>query len=138
MLVSSGVTGRRRPKNRNSEARGFMDRALTVDSVRERVTSLLTEGYPTIDRVAAALSVSARTLQRRLQDDGVSYGQLIDDIRLQTARQLLEGSELPLRDVASKLGYADPGSFSRFFLRRMGKTPRTYRQECRRMRPTRR
>jgi len=100
-----------------------------VSEVRELVRSLLTEGYPTVARTAAALGMSARTLQRRLHAAGVSYRDLVADARLDVARTLLEETALPLQDIAKVLGFSRPASLSRLVARRTGKPPRKIRRE---------
>ena len=102
---------------------------VSIAEVLREIEVLLPRGHPSIDRAAEALSISRRTLQRRLNEAGVTYGQLVDQCRLDVACKLLEDSKIRLRDVASELGYADPSSFSRFFVRSMGRTPRAYRRE---------
>jgi AraC-like DNA-binding protein len=106
-----------------------MERPVSIEEVLLEIKGLLPKGHPTIDRAAEALGMSRRTLQRRLNEAGVTYGQLLDRCRIDAACKLLEDSKIRLRDVASELGYADPSSFSRFFVRSMGRTPRAYRRE---------
>jgi AraC-like DNA-binding protein len=97
--------------------------------VRETIATLVPRGYPTIHRAARALGCSPRTLQRRLQQAGISYGELVDRVRMDAALRLLEDSTLRQYEIASALGFADPSSFSRFFLRISGTAPRRYRRE---------
>ena len=101
---------------------------MSIDEVLREIKGLLPKRAPTIDRAAEALGISRRTLQRRLNEAGVTYGQLVDRCRLDTACRLLEQPNMRLRDIASELGYADPSSFSRFFVRSMGRAPRAYRR----------
>ena len=51
------------------------------------------------------------------------------DQRLETARDLLSTSELPVAMIAEKCGFSDPFYFSRCFGRRFGKSPRQYREQ---------
>ena len=101
----------------------------SVRSVRETIATLVPRGYPTIHRAARALGCSPRTLQRRLQQAGITYGELVDRVRMEIAWGLLEGSSLRNFEIASALGFSDPSSFSRFFLRMSGAAPRRYRRE---------
>lgn len=100
---------------------------LDLASVRETIIALMSTGYPTVRRTARSLRCSPRTLQRRLQEAGVTYGQLVDRVRMDTAQRLLSDPTLHLFEVAEALGFADPSSFSRFFRRMRGVAPR----ECR-------
>jgi len=86
-----------------------------VDLVRGAIQQRLTGHRPVIDEVAKDLHVSARTLQRRLQDAGSSFQRVLDDARHQMARYYLRNSVLELAEAAYLLGYEDCNSFARAF-----------------------
>lgn len=79
--------------------------------------------------LAKKMGVSQRTLIRRFKAElnltPLSY---LQNIRIETAKQLLENTRLPLVDVTEHVGYADISSFSRLFKQRTGLTPAAYRQ----------
>jgi len=104
---------------------------LALESALSAVERLLPKGYPTVTHTAQELCLSPRTLQRRLSDAGVSYRELIQACRLERARYLLAGSKDDIGEIATQLGYADASSFSRFFLRLTGMSPRAYRAQAR-------
>ena len=52
---------------------------------------------------------------------------LLEDLRCELARQLLEESRLPIGEIAATLHYSKPGAFSRAFRGWTGKTPRAWR-----------
>lgn len=104
-----------------------------VASVRELVRTLLPHGYPSVARTAAALGASVRTLQRRLLASGISYGRIVEEVRLDKARQLLEETTMPLHDIATALGYSQPASLSRLVARNTGKPPSALRKELQRL-----
>lgn len=95
--------------------------------VLDRVSSALSEGVPKISDVARDLCLSARTLQRRLADDGWSYQSLVDEARRRLSSRLLRETDYSLGDVAFMAGFADQSAFSRAFKRWEGQTPRSYR-----------
>jgi AraC-like DNA-binding protein len=99
--------------------------------VRRAIAASLAKSPPTIAQAAEAAGMSVRTLQRRLLDVGLTYSQLLDEVRLETACHLLERSETNLAEIAAALGYGDPANFTRAFLRWTGKTPSVF---CRRIR----
>lgn len=101
-----------------------------VESVRLAIRSLLTEGCPHVSRVAEAAGSSPRTLQRRLAEEGCTFSQLLDQCRMERARELLERPEARTIDVAYEVGYHDPGNFTRAFRRWAGVTPREFRQHA--------
>jgi AraC-like DNA-binding protein len=96
--------------------------------VREQLTARLREGEPEQSAVARALSLSERTLQRRLQDEGTTFAQLLDDVRTELARMYLSDEKLAIFEVAFLLGYSEPSAFNRAFRRWTGETPSDFRR----------
>lgn len=94
---------------------------------RQVLCRLLPQGEPRREVVAQALHLSQRTLQRRLQEEGTSYQQLLDDTRRELAEQYLAQVSLTLLEIAYLLGFADPSNFFRAFRRWFGETPGEYR-----------
>ncbi len=80
------------------------------------------------DQVAQRLHMSGRTLQRKLQDNGTSFQQLLDDERQQRARTLLTSTTLPLTQISEQLGFSESSAFTRAFRRWEGMAPLEYRQ----------
>jgi AraC-like DNA-binding protein len=95
--------------------------------VKVRVSDALSEGVPTLSEVARQLGMSARSLQRRLQDTGYSFQEVVDAARRELSERLLEGTGYSIADVAFLTGFADQASFTRAFKRWAGQTPRSYR-----------
>ncbi|NQD93246.1 AraC family transcriptional regulator [Pseudomonas sp. CrR25] len=94
---------------------------------RQVLCRLLPQGEPKREAVAQALHLSQRTLQRRLQEEGSSFQQLLDDTRRELAEQYLGQPNLTLLEVAYLLGFADPSNFFRAFRRWFDMTPGEYR-----------
>jgi AraC-like DNA-binding protein len=107
-------------------------KSLTIEAVEKCIRASLPKGYPSLASTAAALDTSTRTLQRHLWAAGVTYGQLVDRIRLDVARRLIEESDKTMQDIATSLGYSEPGSLSRLVGREMGVAPSVYRRRRRR------
>jgi AraC-like DNA-binding protein len=76
---------------------------------------------------STALALSRRTLQRRLDDEGVSFSDLVSDVRRGLAELYLRESSLPIAEIAARLGYADPRAFQRAFREWHGTTPSEWR-----------
>ena len=74
------------------------------------------------------LAVSTRTLTRRLQEEGVSFRQLLAEVREKLACAWLRESELSLHEVAYLLGYSEPSTFFRSFRKWTGHTPAAWRR----------
>ncbi|WP_187294776.1 helix-turn-helix transcriptional regulator [Chitinophaga pinensis] len=60
---------------------------------------------------------------------GSAPQKFIEDTRMQEAARLLRTTDIPIADVAYKVGYADQGYFTKVFKRVFGVTPRKYRQD---------
>jgi len=67
-----------------------MIRQITIDAILRLINALLLKGYPNIIEVAQILSISQRSLQRLLNEEGVSYSGLVDRCRYQIACESLE------------------------------------------------
>jgi AraC-like DNA-binding protein len=103
------------------------------DAINERarraITLLLPSGRATIDQVAAQLGMSARSLQRRLDDEGHQFGELLAWVRRELATAYLTNSAHPVTTIAGLLGYASPSSFTRWFAGTFGCSPQAWRAE---------
>lgn len=96
-------------------------------TVSAKIESLLPNDVGA-EAIAAALKMSARTLQRRLEDEGVRFGGLLDDTRARVAKRLLADPMLSLAEIAYRVGFADLATFSRAFKRWTGAPPGTFRR----------
>jgi len=85
---------------------------------------------PKLARVAGTLFVSERTLKRRLQEEDASFQNLVDQVRLERAGELLTSTGMNLSQIADALGYADAANFTRAFKRWTGISPSQYRNEA--------
>jgi AraC-like DNA-binding protein len=85
--------------------------------------------------VARALSTSTRSLQRRLAAVGLSYNQLLDQVRKEAAERHLADSALSITEIAYLLGYSEPAAFNRAFKRWYDETPQGFRQRQRKREP---
>ena len=105
-----------------------MTERTSIARARQAIEKLMASGHPTIERSARTLRISPRTLQRRLEQAGVTYGILVEEIRYRLARRRLRDRRVRIADVAAELGYRDASSFSRAFMRWSGMSPRAYRR----------
>ncbi|BAO45079.1 AraC family transcriptional regulator [Thiolapillus brandeum] len=72
--------------------------------------------------------MSFRTLQRRLQQEGHQYSEILLKVRLQQARELLHRTDHNLASIAGKLGYSNTPNFIRAFRHWTGISPGEYRR----------
>ena len=103
-------------------------------SVQQLLARLLPEGSVSVDKVAASMHQSTRTLQRRLADSGLSWQALLDRTREQLACGYLRDHGLSLAEIALLLGYSEQSAFTRSFKRWTGLTPRAFRAQAKQAR----
>ena len=72
--------------------------------------------------------MSTATIQRRLKQEGVSYQQLKNDIRRDSAIEFLTKTDKTLQDISDELSFHDPSAFHRAFKKWTGVSPGAYRQ----------
>jgi len=71
--------------------------------------------------------MSERTLQRRLDGEGVTFKSLMDVVRMDLADNLLRRADASLDDLAVALGFGDESAIYRACRRWFGMTPGAYR-----------
>jgi AraC-like DNA-binding protein len=114
------------------QAKDMLDRCPasggTAIRVRRVLISRVAGGDTDIEAVARTLATSARSLQRQLTAEGVSYRELLEATRKQAAERYLSNSSLPITEVAYLLGYSEVAAFHRAFKRWYDTTPMAFRQ----------
>ena len=103
-----------------------------ADSVVRNCESWLAEHYregSAIQRVVEQSNIPERTLKRRFKiATGSSLMEYVQNLRVEEAKRLLEGGELPVDEISFQVGYEDPSFFRRLFKRLTGLTPSQYRR----------
>ncbi len=96
--------------------------------LEQRMTGLIGSGAR-MSRAAAASGLSESTFRRRVQTvTGDTPKRFAVRERLRSARELLLSTDLPVSDIAVRVGVEDPFYFSRFFRRHEGLSPTAFRQ----------
>jgi AraC-like DNA-binding protein len=101
-----------------------------LSRIRASIQRSLATATPTLGHVGRDLAMSPRTLQRRLQEEGLSFADLLADTRRQLALGYLSDDALSLAEVAWLLGYREETSFFRAFRRWTGTTPTAWRAQA--------
>ena len=102
-----------------------------VGLLRMMLPSYLDQGPPTLAEIAEMAGLSARSLQRKLAQAGLSYSDLVNTARFDNAARLLRDTDSKIIDIALSSGYADHAHFTRAFRRFAGVTPRHFREQAR-------
>lgn len=79
------------------------------------------------DHVADRLGLSRRTLQRRLEAEGTTFDQVLEELRRRLAAGHLAAGR-SVKQTAHLLGFSDPAAFSRAFKRWTGTSPNSIRR----------
>lgn len=98
--------------------------------VREQIQARLMHDHATLGEVAAAMALSARSLQRRLTEAGVPFTALVDETRRELAQRYLRDASLSLTEVAFLLGYRQQSSFNHAFRAWFDCTPAAWRSRA--------
>ncbi len=96
------------------------------DSVKVMVSSMLTDGIPTVRDMAMACGTSVRSLQRRLAGEGLVYSALVEEVRQARALRLLSMPNATAKSVSADVGYEYQSSFTRAMLRWTGASPKKF------------
>ena len=81
--------------------------------VGDLVSLALLEGHTSIDLIASRLDLPARTLQRRLLEDGVTFRTVLEGVRRAKGEELVARGTMRVADIAAALGYSDTSNYQR-------------------------
>nr|WP_226898534.1 AraC family transcriptional regulator [Mangrovicoccus algicola] len=84
-----------------------------------------------IDHAAWRLRLGPRSLQRQLASEGTTYREVLGRVRERQARALLHETDLSVAEIAHRLGYTEPGNFTRAFQAWTGVAPSGFARLCR-------
>ena len=99
---------------------------------RHRIQSyLLTNSYMytlSQEAVASNFNISTRSLQRKLKEEGVTYLEIVDEVRKTLALNYLKSKTCQVKDIAWMLGYNEKSAFIRAFKRWTDQTPSAWQE----------
>jgi AraC-like DNA-binding protein len=103
------------------------DSKTTRGRVENLLIPILHTGEARVDMIASKLGLSRQTLFRILKGEGVTFEQVLDELRHKLALYYLNGKKVPVNQTAYLLGFSQPAAFSRAFKRWTGSSPRMAR-----------
>lgn len=106
-----------------------------VAKVSHIIRAFLPGGQASIEQVSKLMSMTPRTLQRRLRAAGVTFSDVLTNTRIELAREYLRGGGLNVTQIAPILGFSEASAVSRF-LRQSGLSAQQLRTPLRRPRNT--
>lgn len=95
-----------------------------------RLSTALSTGIPRAASLARDMGMSERTFFRRLSDEGTTYRDVVREVQVKLARDLLEHSDCSIAEVAFLTGFAEQSAFGRAFKRWVGQAPAQYRNRA--------
>lgn len=107
---------------------GTAGHSVTQD-VRRSIYLLLPMGRASIAQIARSMGLNVRTLQRRLDEDGVTFSGLINAVRMELAQRYIANPKYPLGRIADLLGYSNHSAFTRWFIAQFKQTPQEVRAQ---------
>lgn len=111
------------------ELRQVVDDATIETLAKDVIARSLSEGIPKMGDVARCLGLSARSLHRRLADDGLSFRTLTETTRKELAEGLLRDERYTLSEIAFLTGFSEQSAFNRAFKRWIGRSPSAHRRD---------
>jgi AraC-like DNA-binding protein len=99
-----------------------------LDVIVAQIWAQVLAGATSIERAALSLDTSVRSLQRALNREGADFRTLTNTIRIQRARELLEGTRASITEISTALGYSAPAHFTRTFRKATGTAPQEFRR----------
>lgn len=100
-----------------------------VRGLETYIQSQLTQGIPDLAQAAQALEIAPRTLQKKLSDEGTSFSKIVENVRLELAKSLLQDSDYSLIEISLLVGFSEQSAFTRAFSRWSGESPTAFRRK---------
>lgn len=111
----------------SEHAKALLESLEKAKTTRGKVESLLIPvlhtGELDIERTAKKMGLTRKTLYRKLKAEGVTFEELLDELRHKMALHYLDGKKVSVNETAYLIGFSDPGAFSRAFKRWTGMSP---------------
>jgi AraC-like DNA-binding protein len=99
----------------------------TTDAVRRFLAEGLSNGQPQLAQIAPRLRMSARTLHRKLEQEGTNFRRVLTEVRRELAVRHLVECRLAIGEIAFLLGFSEVSAFHRAFKHWTGHAPHAYR-----------
>jgi len=115
--------------NTDSNWQSLRGTGTLADSVGLILRELLREGEPAVREVASICGLSTRTFQRRLANEGMSFANVLDEVRREVFLGLLDSGKQGINEAGSAAGYSSPSAITRAVRRWTGRPPRHLKRQ---------
>jgi AraC-like DNA-binding protein len=99
----------------------------TLVKIKMKECLVKTEALLTIEDLAAEFNMSSQTLRRRLEEEGISFRALKDEVRREVILKWLAEPNIPIGEVSLRAGFAERNGLVRAVRSWVGISPREYR-----------
>jgi AraC-like DNA-binding protein len=114
-------------------AEALLAKLESTQSIRGRVESMLIPVLHTgdvgMETIACKLGFSRQTLFRKLKAEGVTFDEVLEELRCSIAHHHLSDRKASVKETAYLVGFSDPTAFSRAFKRWTGHSPTLLRTQ---------
>jgi AraC-like DNA-binding protein len=97
------------------------------ERLRAAIIGAMAAGDVTIARIASDMNLPASTLRTAMRRESIDFREVLNDVRMRSARELLRQPRMSITAIAFALGFSDASVFTRSCVRWFGKTPREMR-----------
>jgi AraC-like DNA-binding protein len=114
----------------HAHADDLQTHSVPLSMVANQLASLLPSGEARAAAVAQRLGMSTRSFTRSLEEEGTTFGEILERVRQRLATRYLADDRKSVQQIAWLLGYSEPGAFNHAYKRWTGTTPgRTRKKE---------
>ncbi|NRA62093.1 MAG: AraC family transcriptional regulator [Psychrobium sp.] len=106
-----------------------IDRHDLIYVIKNKIHACLPLGAPTQMEIAGQMGMSLRNLQRKLQEQGTSYKEILEQTRKKLTMDYIQQRHLSLSEIGYLVGFSTVGNFNRAFKRWTNTTPGEYRHQ---------
>ena len=105
-----------------------------TNSVYRHLMHSLSSAHLSLDSVAEKFNMSSRNLHRKLKEEGTSYQQILDRLRMELSLKYLK-EKISLTEIAFLLGFDSQSAFNKFFRKKFNSTPNKFNPTNKTMHP---
>ena len=99
----------------------------SLDAKIRQIIQTMENEIPNLEKLAKMHFLTARTMRRKLKEQGVTFQQLVNEELSKKALHYLSTTNLTIDQISMRLGYSESASFIHAFKRWTGKTPKACR-----------